>query len=151
MRAVVQRVQRASVEVEGEVIGHIGFGVLVFVGITVDDTPSDRDWLAGRIAKLRIFEDDEGKMNRSLIDAGGEALVISQFTLYGNVAKGTRPSFNRAAPAEVAVPLYESFVAELSKLMGKPVPTGRFGAMMQIDARNHGPVTLVIDTKQRDA
>lgn len=114
------------------------------------DSAEDVEWLVGRIVKLRIFEDEVGRMNRSLADVGGEALVISQFTLFGSLKKGNRPSFNRAALPEQAVPLYESFVRELSTALGKPVPTGCFGEQMDIEAHNDGPVTLVIDTKERD-
>jgi len=150
MRAVIQRVSRASVVVKDATMGAINAGVLIFLGVGDTDGAEDVEWLVGRIAKLRIFEDETGRMNRSLIDGGGEALVISQFTLFGRLNKGNRPSFNRAALPEQAVPLYEQFVRELSTTLGKEVPTGCFGENMQVEAHNDGPVTLVIDTKMRD-
>lgn len=131
-------------------IGAINAGVLIFLGVGEADSAEDVKWLVGRITKLRIFEDETGRMNRSLVDVGGEALVISQFTLFGRLNKGNRPSFNRAASADLAVPLYEQFVREFSTTLGKEVPTGCFGEPMQIEAHNDGPVTLVIDTKERD-
>ena len=150
MRAVLQRVSRASVIVEGDVTGQIGQGLLIFLGVGKGDNPTDSGWLIGRILKLRVFEDGEGFMNQSLTDIDGAALVVSQFTLYGSLKKGNRPSFNRAAPPDQALEIYEAFVSELSTALGKPVPTGRFGADMQIEAHNDGPVTLVIDTRERD-
>ena len=150
MRAVIQRVSRASVVVGGETVGAIGVGVLIFLGVGQEDGPDDIDWLVGRITKLRIWEDEGDRMNRSLLDIGGEALVISQFTLFGSLKKGNRPSFNRAALPDTAVPLYEQFVASLSQALGKPVPTGCFGQHMDIAAHNDGPVTLMLDTKQKD-
>ena len=150
MRAVIQRVSRASVVVNDTTMGEIDAGVLVFLGVGQTDSAADIKWLVGRITKLRIFEDGLGRMNYSLIDVGGEALVISQFTLFGSLRKGNRPSFNRAALPEQAVPLYEQFVHELSAALGKPVPTGCFGEQMDIEAHNDGPVTLVVDTKERD-
>ena len=130
--------------------GAINAGVLIFLGVGDTDRAEDVEWLVGRIAKLRIFEDETGRMNRSLIDGCGEALVISQFTLFGRLNKGNRPSFNRAALPDQAVLLYEQFVRELSTTLGKEVPTGCFGENMQVEAHNDGPVTLVIDTKMRD-
>lgn len=150
MRAVIQRVRAASVAVNGEVTGEIGLGVLVFLGVGHEDAECDADWLVGRIAKLRIFEGAPGKMDTSLLDVEGEALVISQFTLFGNLKKGNRPSFNRAALPETAIPLYEYFVAQLANTLGRDVPTGRFGEHMDIHAENDGPVTLIVDTKNRD-
>jgi D-tyrosyl-tRNA(Tyr) deacylase len=150
MRAVIQRVSRASVVVNQQTTGSIAAGVLIFLGVGREDGAEDVAWLVGRITKLRIFEDGAGRMQRSLLDTGGEALVISQFTLYGSLKKGNRPSFNRAALPDQAVPLYEQFVAELSAALGQPVPTGCFGAHMDIEAHNDGPVTLVVDTKERD-
>jgi D-tyrosyl-tRNA(Tyr) deacylase len=150
MRAVIQRVSRASVVVNDATMGAINAGVLIFLGVGKTDSAEDVSWLVGRIAKLRIFEDEPGRMNCSLIDIDGEALVISQFTLFGSLKKGNRPSFNRAALPEQAVPLYEDFVRELSTTLGKEVPTGCFGEHMQVEAHNDGPVTLVIDTKMRD-
>ncbi len=149
MRAVLQRVSEASVEVEGKVIGAIGPGLLAFIGIARDDGPVDLRWLSQKIPSIRLFPDDKGLMNRSLLDTGGDLLVISQFTLYGDLRKGTRPSFNRAAPPEIAVPLYEEFVKEVSTHLGKPVSTGAFGKMMKIRALNDGPVTLLLDTKNK--
>jgi len=150
MRAVIQRVSRASVVVNDATTGAINAGVLIFLGVGDTDGAEDVEWLVGRIAKLRIFEDETGRMNRSLIDGGGEALVISQFTLFGRLNKGNRPSFNRAALPDQAVLLYEQFVRELSTTLGKEVPSGCFGENMQVEAHNDGPVTLVIDTKMRD-
>ena len=150
MRAVIQRVSRASVVVNQQTTGSIAAGVLIFLGVGREDGAEDVSWLVGRITKLRIFEDGAGRMQRSLLDTGGEALVISQFTLYGSLKKGNRPSFNRAALPDQAVPLYEQFVAELSAALGQSVPTGCFGAHMDIEAHNDGPVTLVVDSKERD-
>jgi D-tyrosyl-tRNA(Tyr) deacylase len=150
MRAVIQRVHSASVQVHGSTVGQIGSGLLVFLGVGKDDSEEDADWLVARIAKLRIFEAETGRMDRSIRDIQGEALVISQFTLLGSLKKGNRPSFNRAALPEQAVPLYESFVGQLSDALGREVPTGVFGEHMVIDARNDGPVTLVLDSKNRE-
>jgi D-tyrosyl-tRNA(Tyr) deacylase len=150
MRAVIQRVSRASVSVEEGAVGSIGTGFLIFLGVGQGDTEVDADWLATRIVKLRIFESQPGRMDLALPDVGGEALVISQFTLFGSLKKGNRPSFNRAARPDTAVPLYEYFVTSLADLLGKPVPTGRFGTEMQIEAHNAGPVTLIVDSKERD-
>jgi D-tyrosyl-tRNA(Tyr) deacylase len=150
MRAVIQRVSRASVVVKGSSVGAIQCGVLIFLGVGKADSAEDIKWLVGRIIKLRIFEDETGKMNRSLLEIEGEALVVSQFTLFGSLKKGNRPSFNRAALPELAVPLYEQFVEELSAALGRPVPTGCFGQHMAIEAHNDGPVTLVVDTQARD-
>jgi len=150
MRMVLQRVDSASVWVGEDRSGAIGRGLLVFLGVAADDTDDDLAWLVDRVPKTRIFEDADGRMNRSLADIDGEALVISQFTLYGNLKKGNRPSFNRAAPPEIAVPLYERFVDRLGERLGKPVPTGVFAADMRIEADNAGPVTLIVDSRQRD-
>ena len=150
MRAVIQRVSKASVQVDGQVVGAIGKGVLLFLGVGQEDGPDDIDWLIGRVTRLRIWEDADDRMNQSLLDVECEVLVISQFTLFGNLKKGNRPSFNRAALPETAVPLYEQFVAKLSEVLQKPVPTGRFGKHMDIEAQNDGPITLVVDTKQKD-
>ncbi len=149
MRAVIQRVSKASVVVDGIAVGQINAGVLVFLGVGKEDSAEDVAWLVGRIVKLRIFEDEPGRMNCSLLDIAGEAMVISQFTLFGSLKKGNRPSFNRAALPDQAVPLYEQFVHELSVALGKPVPTGCFGEQMDIEAHNDGPVTLIVDTKER--
>ena len=150
MRAVVQRVSRASVEVEKEIVGSIGEGLLVLLGVFREDTEEDRDWLAGRLAKLRIFDDEQGRMNRSLVDVEGEVLVVSQFTLFGTMKKGSRPSYNRAAGPDLAIPLYEGFAREMERLTGKKVPTGVFGAEMKVDLVNDGPVTIIIDSRERD-
>jgi D-tyrosyl-tRNA(Tyr) deacylase len=146
MRAVVQRVSEARVEIDGEVVGEIGNGLLVLLGITHGDTPEQAEWLAEKIVGLRIFEDDEGKMNRDVIEVGGGILVVSQFTLYGDCRKGRRPSFIEAAPPAVAVPLYAAFVDGL-RARGVRTATGRFGAMMRVELVNEGPVTLIVDSK----
>ena len=151
MRAVIQRVKSAACRVDIEVTGEIGPGLLVFVGVEEADDASDVAWLAQKVASVRIFPDDEGKMNRSVSDLDdGGILVISQFTLFGNLKKGTRPSFNRAGAPEHAEALYEAFVAELYKVFNGSIGTGQFAADMRIEAHNDGPVTLVIDTKQRN-
>lgn len=134
----------------GAVRGEIGPGLLLFLGVGQDDTAEDVAWLVGKVVSLRVFEDDAGRMNCSVSEVGGGVLVISQFTLFGNLRKGTRPSFNRAALPEKAIPLYESFIHELCLALGQPVPSGEFGAMMAIEAHHDGPVTLVIDSRQRD-
>ncbi len=144
MRAVVQRVSQASVSVGGEVIGDIGRGVVVLVGVTHGDTEEQAEWLARKIAGLRIFEDSEGKMNAGLLDADGAALVISQFTLYADCRKGRRPSFTNAAMPEVAEPLVEHFVQALRD-HGVPVQTGVFGAHMLVEIHNDGPVTILLE------
>jgi D-tyrosyl-tRNA(Tyr) deacylase len=150
MRAVVQRVSEASVTIGGAVSGRIGRGVLVLVGVEAGDTPADAEWLAAKIVALRIFPDDEGKMNRSVVDTGGEALVVSQFTLHASTKRGTRPSFVRAAAPEEAVPLYERFLAEVEQGLGRPVARGVFAADMQVALVNDGPVTIVIDSRSRE-
>lgn len=147
MRAVVQRVKRASVSVGGEIVGEIGAGMLILLGVESGDAERDLEWLVSRLARVRIFDDCEGKMNLSVRDVGGNALVVSQFTLFGSMKKGSRPSFSRAAVPAEAIPLYEKFVAALSSLLGKPVPTGRFGAMMDVKLVNDGPVTLILDSR----
>ena len=150
MRIVLQRVSEASVTIEGTVKGSIGWGYLILLGIESADNQADIDWLCGKIARLRVFSDDEGKMNRSLEDIGGEVLVISQFTLHASTKKGNRPSYIKAAPPEVAIPLYESFLKTLEQNLGKPVASGEFGADMKVALINDGPVTLTIDTKNRE-
>jgi len=150
MRAVIQRVSSAQVSVDGAVVGAIGSGLLIFLGVGRADSEQDADWLVARVTKLRVFERERGRMDAALPDIDGEALVISQFTLFGSLKKGNRPSFNRAALPEQAVPLYEYFVAQLTSALGREVPTGRFGEHMDIDAQNDGPVTLVVDSKARD-
>lgn len=145
MRAVIQRVSRASVTVEGEVTGQIKRGLLVLLGVAPDDDEAKAQWLVDKITGLRIFPDDEGKMNRSLTDINGSLLVVSQFTLYGDCRKGRRPSFVDAAPPELAEQLYEKFV-EIAQGQGTHVETGRFRADMQVELVNDGPVTLILDT-----
>jgi len=145
MRAVVQRVKRAEVRVGGEVVGRIGAGFVILLGVGKDDTQADGEALAEKIANLRVFDDAEGKMNRSLIEADGQALCVSQFTLYGDCRKGRRPSYDRAAPPDQALPLYESFVQSL-RARGIPTETGRFRAMMDVELVNDGPVTLLLDS-----
>ena len=150
MRAVIQRVASASAAVDGETTGAIGAGLLILLGIHAADTAGDGDWLAHKIAALRIFEDESGKMNRSVVDIAGGVLVVSQFTLFGSTRKGTRPSFNEAARPELAIPLYEDFIRRIAGLIQRPVATGRFGATMQVALINDGPVTLTIDTQQKE-
>jgi D-tyrosyl-tRNA(Tyr) deacylase len=144
MRAVVQRVRSSRVVVDDKVVGEIGRGLLVLLGIRTGDTIDQARWLADKVVGLRILEDEQGKMNVSVADSGGSVLVVSQFTLYGDCQKGRRPSFIDAARPEVAEPLYEAF-ANAVRLHGVPVATGRFGAMMQVELVNDGPVTLIID------
>jgi D-aminoacyl-tRNA deacylase len=144
MRAVVQRVGSARVVVDGEVVGEIGAGLCVLLGVARDDGAAEADRLAGRVARLRIFENEEGRFDRSLLDVRGAALVVSQFTLIGDTAKGNRPSFTDAAPPEQAEPLYEAFCAVLREL-GIEVATGRFGARMAVELVNDGPVTIVLE------
>lgn len=150
MRALIQRVSEASVTVERTVTGAIGTGLLALVGIAVDDTPDDRAWLARKIVQLRIFDDDAGVMNRSVIDVGGGVLAVSQFTLQASTSKGNRPSYTAAARPEHAKPMFDAFVAELAALLGKPVPTGIFGAHMQVALINDGPVTIWLDSRVRE-
>ncbi|MCC6156566.1 MAG: D-tyrosyl-tRNA(Tyr) deacylase [Deltaproteobacteria bacterium] len=145
MRAVLQRVKSARVSVDGEVTGEIGAGLLVFLGVAQTDTDADLDYLQKKIPELRIFEDDEGKMNRSVVEAGGALLVVSQFTLYGDARKGRRPGFTDAARPDLAIPMYERFV-EGCRALGLRVETGRFGAMMDVELVNGGPVTLLLDS-----
>jgi D-tyrosyl-tRNA(Tyr) deacylase len=148
MRAVIQRVSDAEVAVGGEVLGRIGQGVVVLLGVGLEDSTEDAAWLADRIARVRIFDGADGDV--SLCDIGAEALVVSQFTLHASTKKGTRPSYHRAARPEAAEPLYEDFCAELSVRLGRAVAKGRFGAMMQLRLCNDGPLTLVIDSRRRD-
>ena len=145
MRALVQRVAEASVTVDGQVVGEIGAGLLVLLGVTHADTAAEAAWLAGKVAGLRVFEDADGKMNRSVGDVGGAVLAVSQFTLYGDCRKGRRPSFDSAARPDQARALYEALVAELSAL-GVPVATGVFQAHMQVALVNDGPVTIMIES-----
>ena len=147
MRAVVQRVEKAHVLVQDRIVGQIKRGCTAFVGVNVDDTPTDADYLSDKIANLRIFEDDGGKMNLSLLDIGGEALIVSQFTLYGDARKGRRPSFTEAAGGESAKVLYEA-VCEKVAALGVPVQRGIFGAEMKVHLINDGPVTILLDSRR---
>lgn len=149
MRTVLQRVSEASVKVDGEVKGAIGIGFLVLLGVADGDEKSDADWLARKIAGLRVFSDENGLMNLDLAATGGSVLAISQFTLLADYKKGNRPSFIRAARPEIAQPMYEYFVAQLSALLGKPVEKGVFGADMKISLVNDGPVTIMMDSRDR--
>jgi D-tyrosyl-tRNA(Tyr) deacylase len=146
MRAVVQRVSRAHVTIDGATAGAIGPGLAVLLGVTHADTLADAQWLADKLVGLRIFNDDAGKMNRALGDVAGAMLIVSQFTLYGDCRKGRRPSFIDAAPPEHAIPLYEAFI-DAVKALGIPTATGRFGADMKVELVNDGPVTLIVDSK----
>ncbi|WP_418417080.1 D-aminoacyl-tRNA deacylase [Alistipes ihumii] len=150
MRILIQRVRRASVGIGGSVRSSIGRGLLVLVGIGPDDGEDDVRYLCEKLVKLRIFDDEAGVMNRSVVDAGGDVLVVSQFTLYASTRKGNRPSYVRAAGPEAAGPLYERFVAVTGKLLGRPVQTGVFGADMQVELVNDGPVTIWIDSKRKE-
>ena len=150
MRAVIQRVTKASVTINSQVKSSIKTGILILLGIENTDDNSDIIWLTKKIVQLRIFDDNEGIMNLSLLDIGGEAIVISQFTLHAKTKKGNRPSYINAARPEKAIPLYELFVTELEKQLGKIVKTGEFGAMMDISLTNSGPVTIIIDTKSKE-
>ena len=150
MRALVQRVSRAAVTVDGNEMSSIGPGLLVFLGIESCDEENDLCWLAGKIAKMRIFADEEGKMNRSVMDIAGGLLVVSQFTLHASTSKGSRPSFIRAAAPDRAEPLYEQFCQELEQSTARPVGRGVFGADMKVALVNDGPVTIQIDSRQRE-
>lgn len=150
MRVLIQRVKSASVSIEDTIVGQIDAGMLILLGITHDDTHEDIAWLVKKIASLRIFDDAEGIMNHSLLDTQGEALVVSQFTLMASYKKGNRPSYIRAAPPEQAIPLYEAFVECLSAALGRPIPTGQFGADMQVSLINDGPVTIAMDTHNKE-
>jgi len=150
MRVVVQRVTQASVSVDSKIIGQVSKGLLVLVGIENADTEEDSEWLSKKICHLRIFDDEEGVMNKSLLEVDGNILVISQFTLHAKTKKGNRPSYITAAKPDISVPLYENFVARLEKESGKKVETGKFGAEMQVSLVNDGPVTIVMDTKNKE-
>lgn len=150
MRAVLQRVSSSSVTIAGEVVSAIDGGLLILLGVEQDDHDDDAAWLAGKVANMRIFEDDDGRMNRSVVECNGEAIVVSQFTLHASTKKGNRPSFLRAGRPEHSEPLYERFCELLGERLGKPVGTGRFGAMMEVALVNDGPVTIVIDSRQRE-
>lgn len=151
MRLVLQRVSHSKVTIAGRTAGEIGPGLLLLLGIAPEDTRADAEWLASKVARLRIFPDEAGLMNRSVSDTGGGVLVVSQFTLFASTRKGTRPSFNDAAPPPVAIPLYENFLAQMeAALGGRRVERGEFGAMMEVSLCNDGPVTLIIDSKLRE-
>ena len=150
MIALVQRVKNAHVDVDRKTVGQIEKGLLILLGIHQEDTSVELKWVAKKVANLRIFPDDQGKMNKSLIDIDGEALVVSQFTLYGNTQKGNRPSFIASAPPAIAEPLYEQFVDEMSQWVKKPIGTGVFGAMMDVHLINDGPVTLIVERRKEE-
>lgn len=150
MRAVVQRVSHASVTIEGVVKSSIQKGFLVLLGCENADTQDDIDWLAHKIAGLRVFDDEQGVMNKSIMDIGGDIIVVSQFTLWASYKKGNRPSYLRAGSHEITVPLYEGFVKKMSEELGKPVQTGEFGADMKVELLNDGPVTICMDTKNKE-
>ena len=150
MRAVVQRVSEASVTIEGVRVADINAGLLVLVGIEDADNQEDINWLCAKIVKLRIFGDDEGLMNRAIEDINGDIIIVSQFTLHAATKKGNRPSYIKAARPEVAIPLYENFIKQMEKELGKKVQTGRFGADMKVALLNDGPVTIFIDTKNKE-
>lgn len=150
MRTVIQRVKSAAVKVNDNITGEIGVGLLIFVGIEDADNEEDIEWLSNKLINLRIFNDGEGVMNVNVMDAGGNMLVVSQFTLHASTKKGNRPSYIKAAKPEISVPLYEKFVSRLSQLTGKTIATGIFGADMQVQLVNDGPVTIIIDSKNKE-
>ena len=150
MRTVIQRVQHCSVTIDGHLKSNIGNGMLVLVGIEDRDTQEDIEWLCKKIANLRIFDDENGVMNRSVIDTGGEVMVVSQFTLHASTKKGNRPSYIHASKPDFAIPMYESFCAEMGLQIGKNVATGVFGADMKIELLNDGPVTILIDSQNKE-
>ena len=150
MRVVIQRVREARVEIGGAVQGQIGAGLLVLVAIEDSDNAEDIEWLSGKIVRLRIFPDEEGVMNRSVLEAGGGILVVSQFTLFASTKKGNRPSYSRSAGPDIAIPLYERFVRQLTADLGAPVAVGRFGADMLVTLANDGPVTIIMDSKAKE-
>ena len=150
MRAVIQRVSEASVTIAGQSRGAIQTGLLVLLAVEEADTPEDREWLSGKIVRLRIFNDDQGVMNRSVQEVGGDILLISQFTLFASTRKGNRPSYIRAAGPVIAVPLYEAFARKLSEGLDRPIQTGEFGADMKVSLINDGPVTIIIDSRNKE-
>jgi D-tyrosyl-tRNA(Tyr) deacylase len=150
MRAVIQRVSRASVTIQNAVKGSIEKGLLVLLAVEETDGGEDIEWLSGKIVRLRVFPDESGVMNRSVLEVGGDILLISQFTLYASTRKGNRPSYSRSAGPQTAILLYQAFVQRLSADLGKPVQTGEFGTGMQVDLTNDGPVTIIIDSKTRE-
>ena len=150
MRVVIQKVTQASVSIENQIVASINQGLLVLVGIEDTDTNDDIVWLSAKIVNLRVFDDDNGVMNLSVKEVEGEVLIVSQFTLHASTKKGNRPSYIKAARPEVAIPIYEVFIKQVESLLGKRVPTGQFGAMMQVSLCNDGPVTILIDTKNKE-
>ena len=150
MRVVIQKVTQASVSIENQIVASIDKGLLVLVGIEDTDTNDDIVWLSAKIVNLRVFDDDNGVMNLSVKELEGEVLIVSQFTLHASTKKGNRPSYIKAARPEVAIPIYEAFIKQIESLLGKRVPTGQFGAMMQVSLCNDGPVTILIDTKNKE-
>ncbi len=150
MKVVIQRVSKASVTIDNQKVASVGTGLLILLGIVDEDTQEDIEWLTRKIANLRIFEDEHGVMNRSLLDVGGDAIVVSQFTLHASTKKGNRPSYIKAAKPDQAIPLYESFIKQLEMDLGKHIQTGQFGADMQVELINDGPVTIIIDSKNVD-
>jgi D-tyrosyl-tRNA(Tyr) deacylase len=150
MRTVIQKVTQASVVIENQIVASINKGLLVLVGIEDTDNNEDIAWLSAKIVNLRVFEDDKGVMNLSVKDVDGQVLIVSQFTLHAATKKGNRPSYIRAARPEVAIPIYEAFIKQVETLLGKKVPIGQFGAMMQVNLSNDGPVTILIDTKNKE-
>lgn len=150
MRAVIQRVSKASVETDKGILVSIGSGLVVLAGIEEADNHEDIEWLSNKIVQLRIFNDAKGVMNLSVLETGGDIIVVSQFTLHAKTKKGNRPSYIKAAPPSIAIPMYEKFVSRLSELLGKQVGTGEFGAMMMVEIYNDGPVTIIIDTKNKE-
>lgn len=150
MKAVIQRVSKASVTIEGEKVALISGGLLILLGIVNEDTQEDIQWLSSKIVNLRVFGDENGVMNVSLLDVGGDAIVVSQFTLHTSTKKGNRPNYIKAAKPEIAIPLYEAFVKRLELDLGKKVQTGQFGADMKVELLNDGPVTIIIDSKNRE-
>jgi len=150
VRVVIQRVSQASVTIQGKIKSRIGRGLLVLIGIEESDNETDSEWLCNKIVQLRVFDDSNGIMNLSLLDTGGEILAVSQFTLHAKTKKGNRPSYVRAAPPEIAILLYNNFITRLSGLLGKEIATGEFGAMMQVELTNDGPVTIIIDSKEKE-
>lgn len=150
MRAVIQRVSQANVKVEGSTISSMKEGLLVLLGVEHADTADDADWLAAKIVRLRVFNDENGLMNLSVLDVSGELIVVSQFTLFASTKKGNRPSYIKSAPPDHAIPLYDHFVAALEQQLGKKVGTGKFGAMMSVSLVNDGPVTILIDSRNKE-
>lgn len=150
MKVVIQRVSLANVTIEGEKVASILEGLLILLGIVEDDTPDDINWLSNKIVNLRIFEDENQVMNKSLLDINGEAIVVSQFTLHASTKKGNRPSYIKAAKPDIAIPLYETFVKQLEVDLGKQIQTGQFGADMKVELLNDGPVTIIIDSKNKE-